>query len=249
MIPGLLTVIFGVAGFVSGLAIDAGRPGGVLGDDTVLTDGLPWPIQNTLWFAGAMAVLGYLMGHYVWQPLKWYNAAWGDVLAMDEVNGECHALLRTKVHRLVFCARQQHGYYRGNAKDGHIARAKILLRNAPATVDETGNIAKDSSWHPGGLSQCLMTDLYDFAAGAGRSTDDPGRLYEALRVQMRDLAAKARLIELRGRSQMWKLENGLVLLAIIFVVAGLLQMMSITGGGDAIVAPNQVIDHVPGISK
>ena len=235
-LPYFITLGFMLAGAVSGLAFDYERPGGLWGPDDLLVAQQPWTLRHTAMLIVFSAVAGYLLGFYVWQPLRWYNSAWGDCIALDEIGGECVAMTRTKVHRLVFAARQHEGYYRGNAREGHISRARILLRNEPTYRAEDGRIAGGN--HPVGLAQCLIEDLYQMDSGQGNSTDDPGRAYETLRLRTKAQAERARNIASRGYNRFWKLENGLIVLATVFVIAGLLLMLSITGGGDPIVDPS-----------
>ena len=259
-IPVYATVLMGVIALAACMLVDWDRPGGILGPDCSIEAGVitggpecqadlsftreaEWPLSNSIFFTVLLGGTGYLLGFYVWQPLKWYAAAWGDTLVLEERGGQTVALLRTKLHRLSFVNHQAQGYYRGNAREGHISRARMLLRYVPPERDAEGRIIGEGH-HPSGLATCLITDLYLFGPGTGHSTDDPGRAYEASRVQIKTQADKARALSQRGYNRLLRIDTIVYLLAGAILLVGSCQFLALTGGGEVIVDPSFVGDNI-----
>lgn len=227
-IPLFFVLGFAAGGLAAGFGTDMERPGGVLGGDDVFAAGYdasaaPWTIWHTILTAVMCGGLGYIVG-LLQQMLTWYNAGWGDAIVLEETqDGTLTAVTMTKMHRLSFASRQGQGYYRGNAKQGHISKAKILLRCHPVgSGGERGEI-------PGGLAGATMDDLYNLLPGTGHSTEDPGKLYEAWVVRLEQVAERFRRREKSFLSR-YKVETGFFVVAVVMIIAACLQMMQISSG-------------------
>ena len=199
-IPGIATVLGCLIGLGLGLGADYDRTGGIIGPNDITAQGVQWSLWNTLMVAFFCSFFGFVAGKFIWQPISWYNNAWGDCLAIEEVGKETHQ--SDDHHQDSPASRTLTGKRTGTTaatpRKGHIsagegAAALPSREPGPGNRRVAGRSPSQRARRGDDGTTCSV-----WAPGTAKSTDDPGRAYEAMRIRMRTQADRARAIANRG---------------------------------------------------